>query len=84
MKYINIVLVLSGFLWFFSIILLNYKFFPKKRQFGRIMNIRAISDYRDVIQSEPNAQKKRQLKLVLAFAVLTTINWFLQFVIFLF
>lgn len=80
MKYLSLGLFISGLLWFFSIMFLNYKFFPEKRNFNRILSFSVISDYRDVIQSEKATRKKRQLKFILALAILLTINYFFQII----
>lgn len=83
MKYFSLSLFISGFLWFFSIMILNFKFFPDKRNINFIVSVSRISDYRNVIQSELDSGKKRQLKIILSIAIILTVNFFFQFIHFL-
>lgn len=81
MHYINPFILVSGLLWFASIMMLNSKIIDPPRSLHRLILLQSFSVYRNQIKMEKNDSKKRHLKMLYGLVLLFTANFFIQIVI---
>ncbi len=73
--------MISGALWFASIMMLNGRIIDPPRSPHRLISLQDFSVYRNHIKAEQNALKKQRLKLLYGFLVFFTANFFFQIVL---
>ncbi len=81
MHYINPFIIVSGLLWFASIMMLNGKILDPPRSLHRLILLQAFSVYRNQIKLEKSDSKKRHLKILYGVVILLTANFLIQIVI---
>lgn len=81
MEYINPFIMVSGALWFASIMMLNGRVLDPPRTPHRLISLQKFSVYRHHIKAESNLVKKRRLKWLYGLLVFFTANFFIQIVL---
>jgi len=81
MEYINPYIMISGVLWFASIMMLNGRILEAPRSPQRLISLQRFFGYRNHIKAASNSMKKRRLKWLYGLLVFFTANFFIQIVL---